>query len=73
VRRRVSEYGDQAKFQWFEEWFMPTLESIGLRCITWEELLAVVSEHSEAEGNERSDFYARCIEFNKFAAQRYTI
>jgi len=52
---------------------MPTLESIGLRCITWEELLAVVSEHSEAEGNERSDFYARCIEFNKFAAQRYTI
>ena len=73
VQRRVSEYEDQAKLEWFEEWFLPTLESIGLRCITWEELLAVVSEHSEAEGNELSDFYAKCIEFNKFAAQRYTL
>ena len=52
---------------------MPTLESIGLRCITWEELLAVVSEHSEVEGNELGDFYAKCIEFNKFVAQRYTL
>jgi len=50
---------------------MPTLESIGLRCITWEELLAVVAEHSAAEGKELNDFYVRCLEFNKFAAQRY--
>jgi len=73
VQRRVSEYEDQARQQWFEEWFLPTLEAVGLRCITWEELLAVVLEHSEAEGKELSDFYTRCIEFNKFAAQRYAV
>jgi len=69
VQRRVSEYEDQAKLQWFEEWFMPTLESIGLRCITWEELLAVVSGHSEAEGKELGDFYSKCLEFNKSVAK----
>ena len=71
VQRRVSEYEDQTKLQWFEERFLPTLAAIGLRCITWEELLAVISEHNEVGGRELGDFYAMCIEFNKFAAKRY--
>jgi len=71
VQQRVSEYEDQAKQQWFEEWFLPTLAVIGLRCITWEELLAVVLEHDEAAGKELGDFYEKCLEFNKFVAKRY--
>ena len=73
VQRRVSEYEDQAKLEWFEEWFLPTLKAIRLRCISWEELLAVVSEHNDEDGKELNDFYARCLEFNKFAAQRYMV
>ncbi len=73
VQRRVFEYDDQARREWFEEWFMPTLEAIGLRCITWEELLAVVLENDEVEGKELGDFYEKCLEFNKFTAQRYTL
>ena len=73
VQRRVSEYEDQAMTQWYEEWFLPTLAAIGLRCITWEELLAVISEHSEEDGRELGDFYAKCLEFNKFAARRYSV
>ena len=72
VLKRVSEYEDQSKLEWFEEWFLPTLDVIGLGCIAWEEMLAVVSEYSEAEGRELGEFYARCIEFNKFVAKRYS-
>ncbi len=44
-----------------------------MRCITWEELLAVISERNEVDGRELGDFYARCIEFNKFVAKRYAV
>jgi hypothetical protein len=71
VQRRVYEYEDQAKQQWFNEWFLPTLAAIRLRCISWEELLAVVAEHNEANGDELGEFYAKCLEFNKFVAKRY--
>lgn len=71
VQRRVSEYDDQAKDLWFEEWFLPVLETIGVRCISWEEILAVVSEHNESDGQELSEFYAKCFEFNKLVAKRY--
>jgi len=72
VQRRVSEYEDPAKLQWFDEWFLPTLDTIGLRSISWEELRAVVSENNEADGDELGDFYAKCLEFNKPVAKRYT-
>jgi hypothetical protein len=71
VHKRVSEYEDQNKLQWFEEWFLPTLDVMGLRCIAWEELLSVLSEHNESDGRELEDFYAKCLDFNKSAAKRY--
>jgi len=71
VQKRVSEYEDQAKLQWFEGWFLPTLDVIGLRCIAWEEFLSVVSEHNEVDGRELGDFYAKCLEFNKPVAEQY--
>ena len=52
---------------------MPTLAAIGLGCITWEELLAVVSEHNELDGRGLGNFYAKCLEFNKFVAKRYAV
>jgi len=72
VQRRVSEYEDQAKQQWFDEWFSPTLDAIGLRCISWEELLAVISQNNAADGSELGEFYVKCLEFNQFVAKRYT-
>ena len=46
---------------------------IGLRCITWEGLLVVISGHDEVDGRELGDFYAKCLEINKFAAKRYAV
>lgn len=73
VERRVSEYEDQAKVRWFEKWFLPTLAVLGLRSISWEELLAIVSENDEAAGRELADFYEKCLEFNKSFANRYSV
>lgn len=67
---KTSDYG--AGFT-FEGRFMPTLAAIGLGCITWEELLAVVSEHNELDGRGLGNFYAKCLEFNKFVAKRYAV
>jgi len=73
VQRRVSEYEDQAKSLWFEEWFLPVLEAIKVRCISWEEILAVIVKHDEADGRELGQFYEKCFEFNKFVAKRYAL
>lgn len=73
VQRRVAEYEDRSKSLWFEEWFLPTLEAIRARCISWEEILAVVAKHNEADGRELGEFYAKCLEFNKFVAERYAL
>ena len=66
-----SGYEDETKDQWFEGWFLPTLAALGLRCISWEELLAVVSGNDEVAGRELGDFYEKCLAFNKFVAKRY--
>lgn len=71
VQRRVSEYNEPAKDEWLDEWFLPTLESAKTRCISWEETLNVIAQHDEADGQSLGDFYAQCLEFNKFVAKRY--
>jgi len=71
VKKRVSEYDDKSKWLWCEEWFLPTVDSMKLRCIAWEELLAVISKNNESDGHELLDFYEHCLEFNKSVAKRY--
>ena len=72
VRRRVSEYEEPEKENWFKEWFLPTLEVAKLRCISWEEILTVISEHRGDDGQSLDGFYAKCLEFNQFVAGRYS-
>ena len=65
VERRVAEYSDPVKRQWFTDWFEPTLEHILLKCISWEDLVAFVRSSDRQFGDELADFYARCLEFNR--------
>lgn len=71
VRKRVAEYKESAKSQWFDDWFLPTLAVAKSRCISWDEILTVISDNNEADGRELSKFYDRCLEFNQFVAKRY--
>ncbi len=70
VQRRVAEFEDAEKDQWFEEWFLPTLATADIRCISWEELLDVIENHDPAEGAELREFYANCLKFNRPASKR---
>jgi len=72
VKRRVSDYKDEQKQCWYERWFLPVLQTIRIRCISWEELLGVITESDPLSGSELTDFYARCLEFNQFVANRFS-
>ena len=64
VQRRVSEYEDAEKDQWFEERFLPILAAADIRCMSWEELLDVVEKHDSNEAAGLRDFYVNCLKFN---------
>ena len=71
VRRRVAEYAEPEKDQWFEEWFLPISKIANIRCMSWEEILTVISAQNEADGQSLGEFYAKCLDFNQFVAKRY--
>ncbi len=68
VLKRVTEYEEPAKDQWFNDWFLPTLAVAKSRCISWEEILAVISDNNEEDGRELAEFYDQCLKFNQTAA-----
>ena len=57
VRNRVDEYRG-ARDEWFDQWFIPTLNAIDIDLVSWEELL------ERLESSYRS-FYEQCLRHNK--------
>ena len=57
VENRVKAYGGE-KDNWFEAWFLPTLEVMEIDTLAWEDL-------TNLAGSGYREFYARCVEFNK--------
>jgi len=63
VQRRVSSYkGEQDK--WFKDWFLPTLERIDIRSISWESVLDIINERDSKISELLIDFYSNCLKFN---------
>ncbi len=71
VSRRVSEYQDLEKNSWFEEWFLPTMEKIRIREISWEEVIRLIKQSDLTYGAHLNAFYEKCLEFNQYVANRY--
>lgn len=63
VTRRISPY-DRARDDWCKEWFTPTLESIDIRSISWEEVLDVVKENDTNIGQSIANYYSSCLGVN---------
>lgn len=57
VSRRVDTYGGQ-RDQWFREWFEPTLSSMLIKLLSWEDVLDGLPETLRR-------FYDRCRDFNR--------
>jgi len=72
VTRRVSEYQEPEKDKWLADWFIPTLENIRIREISWEDLVDIITESDSAFGVQIDAFYAKCLEFNQYVAKRFT-
>lgn len=64
VKRRVSEY-DGGRTEWFDSWFLPTLQKIEIAAVSWEALLEMINRVDPIFGEELSSFYQRCLRFNK--------
>ena len=68
VAHRVSEYSlpeREAKEQWLQEWFLPTLEHIQVDVIGWEQIIDAVRIKDAAFGTDLAEFYKDCLRFNQ--------
>jgi len=61
VRQRIAAYEGQCD-AWLDKVFLPTLDHIDLRLLSWEEILAPLEKTAETESLQL--FYERCLLFN---------
>lgn len=64
VKRRCDEYDDN-KEDWYQRWFMPTLNKIEIRAISWEQILSYINEIDSNAGDNLKSFYERCLQYNR--------
>lgn len=69
VGERVESY-DGPKTEWFEGWFLPTLEHIQIGCIGWEEVITFIQAVDPEFGQALAGFYAQCLKHNRPLAKR---
>lgn len=71
VKRRISGYQEPDKDLWSEEWFMPVMDKIHIREISWEEIINEITQIDSISGEEIQSFYEKCLEFNQYVANRF--
>lgn len=64
VQDRVANY-DDPKTEWFERWFLPTLNSIQSGCLEWEAVIEFIKSEDMPFGLDLEIFYNHCLEFNR--------
>lgn len=74
VERRIDAYsGDDEKIAelqlWHSDFFIPTLELIDLRCISWESAIDAIGAVDHERGSVIRNFYDRCLKFNAPASK----
>jgi hypothetical protein len=69
AERRVKEYGGK-RDGWFSEWFLPVLERLDIKAVSWEDLIDFLATRDQ-DADQLRDFYTRCLEFNKPPEGRY--
>ncbi len=65
VSLRVSQYQDAGMDLWFVDRFLPTLEKIRIREISWEELINLIGKTDPDFGVQIDMFYDKCLEYNQ--------
>lgn len=60
VAKRAADY-DGTLDAWLASWFLPTMDKIEIRAISWEELIRDIT-HVDPYGRQLNDFYQHCLE-----------
>ena len=63
VNRRISSHEGE-RDDWFKDWFIPTLEVIDIRSLSWEAVLDTIIENDSKTGDSRKEYYSHCLTFN---------
>lgn len=61
--KRVGQYKG-GRDEWFEKWYLPTLDTLDIKALSWEDLINFLKEH-DPDADQLEHFYRRCLEFNK--------
>ncbi len=64
VEERVVNY-DPPKTEWFETRFLPTLRSMHVGHLVWEDVVTFIKSVDRSYGDDLEIFYNRCLEFNR--------
>ncbi len=64
VAERVANY-DPPKTEWFETTFLPTLGSMHVGHLVWEDVVTFIKSVDRSYGDDLEIFYNRCLEFNR--------
>jgi hypothetical protein len=69
VQKRIKAYSDstdaESKNRWFQTWFLPSLESIDIQCLTWEEIISYIQANDRQNGAALFKFYEKCLALNQ--------
>ncbi len=74
VRGRVEAYNGREDFEekneWFNDWFIPMLDKIDIKCLTWEDVIKFIQSKDIDCGNKVSIFYDKCLKYNQKTSYR---
>ena len=63
VKQRVDSHNDD-KSGWFSYSFLPVLDKINVKCISWEELVKLMKSEEPDITSSLTEFYSNCIKYN---------
>ena len=69
VEERVAQYYESKKQDdWLSAWFLPVLDRIEIKAISWENVAATIRAKDSEAGLWFSEFYLCCLHYNRLAA-----
>lgn len=75
VGERISQYNGRNDFSeketWYKSKFLPFMETINIKLLTWEEIIKFIKENDPIYGSELEEFYKQCIYYNRYSKILY--
>lgn len=64
VKERVQDYKENSKNEWLRDWFIPMLNIIDLKLLTWEDVLIFIQQNDDKKGKILWTYYELCKHYN---------